>query len=405
MESMPIIDVDSHYEPLQPGSNDDANPLREFLKYFPPLETLALHGLAGDLWQETSEEVRALLANDVPMVRMLRGDLSPSSSEMMMALSAQPAGATDVDARLEWMDHVGIEFSLVNPGGYSALALPTSPFVDDSDIRHAMIRQCNDFLADWIGEHTTRLSPVSLVDTDDICWSVTEMERMRSRGSRAVFLPATPFGGMSPAHTQNDQFWHTVEHLGMVGIVHIGSTPAYFAGGWADADWREPGAGGVGGFLRFANSARIESAQKFISALVFGGVFERCPNVTIIFEELWAGWLPWFVSRFEQLSDPSGRLGSFDLPLHPQEYLRKNLKLTPLPGLGDDGMSAISEVADMLVFSSDFPHIEGNVDPVAAYGGKLESLPVGVRERFLGRTMEECFARTGDPLPLANSVQ
>ena len=172
---------------------------------------------------------------------------------------------------------------------------------------------------------------------------------------RPAWIPDEECSDDPEAHSQNDRFWHTLEHLGMVGIIHIGSTPAYFAGGWADADWLEPGAGGVGGFLRFANSARIEAAQKFISALVFGGVFQRCPNVTLVFEELWAGWLPWFVSRFEQLSVSSGRLGSFDLPLNPQEYVRRNVKLTPLPGLGDDGMSAMPEVAEMLVFSSDFP--------------------------------------------------
>ena len=188
----------------------------------------------------------------------------------------------------------------------------------------------------------------------------------------------------------------------MVGIVHIGSTPAHFAGGWADADWLEPRGGGVGGFLRFANSARIEAAQKFISAMVFGAVFERFPNLTIVFEELWAGWLPWFVSRFEQLSDPSGRLGSFDLPLNPQDYVRRNVRLTPLPGLGDDGMAVISDLKEMLVFSSDFPHNEGNIDPIAAYGDKLGSLPRELREQFLGGTMNECFARMGDPLPLVS---
>ena len=90
---MPIIDVDSHYEPLQIGADDDANPLREFLEYFPPLETLALNGLAGDLWKETHEEDRERLAANVPMIQMLRGGLTPSTSDMMMASPTQPLGA------------------------------------------------------------------------------------------------------------------------------------------------------------------------------------------------------------------------------------------------------------------------------------------------------------------------
>jgi hypothetical protein len=62
-------------------------------------------------------------------------------------------------------------------------------------------------------------------------------------------------------------------------------------------------------------------------------------------------------------------------------------------------MSVICELADMLVLSSDYPHREGNVDPLAAYGGALGDIGPDIRQRFLGGTTEECFARTGDPLP------
>ena len=41
------------------------------------------------------------------------------------------------------------------------------------------------------------------------------------------------------------------------------------------------------------------------------------------------------------------------------------------PGLGDDGMQAISEIPEMLVFSSDFPHAEGNEDPIQLYADAL----------------------------------
>ena len=186
---MPIIDVDTHYEP-QPGAGDDANPLREFLDYFPPLEVLALHGLAGDLWKETREEDQRRIASDVPLVKMLRGELESSATAMMMAPTVSPPGATDIEARINWMNDVGIHFSLVNPGGYSALALPTSPFVDDIDIRHAMVRQCNEFLANWVGDHANRVSPVSIVDTDDLQWSVGELERMRSTREQGRFPPS-----------------------------------------------------------------------------------------------------------------------------------------------------------------------------------------------------------------------
>ena len=94
-------------------------------------------------------------------------------------------------------------------------------------------------------------------------------------------------------------------------------------------------------------------------------------------------------------------MGSFDLPLSPNAYVRRNVRATPLPGLGDDGMTAISEVPEMLVFSSDFPHNEGNPDPVQVYGDALADLDSQLRSNFLGETMVEVFARTGDPITVS----
>ena len=52
----------------------------------------------------------------------------------------------------------------------------------------------------------------------------------------------------------------------------------------------------------------------------------------------------------------------------------------------------------MVLFSSDYPHQEGNARPIELYGDRLQALDVDLRARFMGGTIEECFARTGDPL-------
>jgi predicted TIM-barrel fold metal-dependent hydrolase len=53
---------------------------------------------------------------------------------------------------------------------------------------------------------------------------------------------------------------------------------------------------------------------------------------------------------------------------------------------------------DMIVFSSDFPHFEGFTDPIGHYGEALAELTPARRERFLGGSMAEVFARMGDPI-------
>jgi hypothetical protein len=56
------------------------------------------------------------------------------------------------------------------------------------------------------------------------------------------------------------------------------------------------------------------------------------------------------------------------------------------------------------VFSSDYPHFEGNPDPVGHYRELLQGQDAAVVQQFLGGSMADCFARMGDPLPLPAGV-
>jgi predicted TIM-barrel fold metal-dependent hydrolase len=79
--------------------------------------------------------------------------------------------------------------------------------------------------------------------------------------------------------------------------------------------------------------------------------------------------------------------------------LRRNVKFTPLPGFGDeDALDVVQALPEMALFSSDYPHFEGNADPINCYGAPLQALDAGLRRRFLGGNAAEVFARMGDPL-------
>jgi len=320
--------------------------------------------------------------------------------ELADAPRAPIAGAGDAPERIAWMDRVGIDYALVNPGGaYAGAVALARQFLTDPIVRHRAMVLCNDYLADAFEGYTHRVSPVTIVDLDDLGWSVSELARMRERGSRAFFVAATPFEGRSPAHPAADLLWERATDLGMVAVLHIGNTPARFDG-FADAGWDESGGAGTGGFLRFANSQRTQAAQTFIAAMVFGGAFTRNAGLTVVLAELWASWLPWFVSRLDMLGDANGALGPWANELSPGAIARRHVKASPLPGLHDDGMAAIHEVPDMLVFSSDFPHGEGNAEPIEVYGDALSRLDPATRAAFLGGNITAVYERMGDPLPL-----
>jgi len=80
--------------------------------------------------------------------------------------------------------------------------------------------------------------------------------------------------------------------------------------------------------------------------------------------------------------------------------LRRNVKVTPLPGLEDvEALDVLARVPEMYLISSVHPHFEGNPDPINLYGSALSEFDDDVRDRLLGANAAEAFARTGDQLP------
>jgi hypothetical protein len=111
------------------------------------------------------------------------------------------------------------------------------------------------------------------------------------------------------------------------------------------------------------------------------------------------GWIPSFVAMCERQSLPSPGLGDWPFDVSGGEMLRRNVKFTPLPGFGDvEAVDVIAALPEMALFSSDYPHQEGNADPINVYGGALDALDAEVRDAFLGANAAEVFARTGSPL-------
>jgi predicted TIM-barrel fold metal-dependent hydrolase len=293
------------------------------------------------------------------------------------------------------MDGVGIDHCLVNPGAY----WQQLEFLGED--RPRGVRRCNDFLTAQLSSHADRLHAVAVVDFGDLDAAVDELERVRARGARAYFLytvrgrPPTP---MSPGHPAWDRVWAATCRLGMVPVIHVGNTAADFTG-WADIGWNVRGGAGVEGVVRLANTQRVHAAQNLIAALLYGGVFARHPDLTVLLAEMRIGWVPDFFRTLERQAQPSPILGGWPWETPGGEMLRRNVRVTPLPGFGDAGaLEFLAELPSVCVFSSDYPHQEGNADPIELYRPALDALDDELRVWFLGENMAECFARTGDPI-------
>jgi len=101
-----------------------------------------------------------------------------------------------------------------------------------------------------------------------------------------------------------------------------------------------------------------------LSALVYGNLFGRFPNLKVISVEHGAEWLPYFLKRLDRMRG-MGRAGQWlggPLKERPSEIVKRHIAVTPF---GEDDVSEIAARAgvDSLVLGSDFPHPEGLAQP------------------------------------------
>jgi predicted TIM-barrel fold metal-dependent hydrolase len=384
-----IVDVDSHWTfPYE--FRIDQGPLRTFASELPDEGDLFAFFIAGDLLRSLSADERPT-ADQLFPTRQQPG-LGETHVPPRFEGNRLPSLASD---RLEWMDRIGIGYALVNSGSFPA----AFPLIADDKARRGYIRACNDELAGALDGHADRLGAVTYADLTDLDGAIAELTRMRAAGSRAFSIIAEPVGGRSLGHPHFDRLWSAVTDLGMIVSVHTGLAPAMF-GDWGrlGLDFAQPDARGR--LLRMANVQRHQAVELILTAMVFGGVFERHPKLTVLVAELNLYWLPGLISRLEMFGSWSDNVfGPWLAKESPADILRRQVRASPLPGLGDlDALDVLEALPDMIVFSSDYPHSEGNADPVALYGPRLNSLPAKVHADFMGSTIRECFARMGDPV-------
>jgi predicted TIM-barrel fold metal-dependent hydrolase len=258
----------------------------------------------------------------------------------------------------------------------------------------------NEWAARQVEGHTERLMPVTQIDLNDVEWSVAEMTRMRARGSRSFAIPEAPVGGRrgqlgrSITHPDFEPVWSAAEDLGMAAVAHVGFGRERLNRGWANNGASDLVTFGVLNMLVASQTA----PQLLLAAMALDGVFERHPRLVVLAEEVGIDWLPHLLSTLDvsightpvDLRDEHHRPshltfgGTYTLPLTPSEYLRRQVRVTPLAA-SHPLRAVLDQVpSEMLCFSSDYPHVEGSDHAVEIFERQLDGVDDAVRTQFFG---------------------
>ncbi|MAG30265.1 MAG: hypothetical protein CL908_05140 [Deltaproteobacteria bacterium] len=385
---MRVIDVDSHYlEP--PGWLEQVDPA--LAKEIPASDATdrVVRGVVGDLLDvvpasQLPENPLALLG---PSGRRLFEAMMEMNEDEAATAAQGPKSSYDADARIAFCDEHGIDVQFLNS------TLGTGPFasamkIDRPDLARRALHAFNTWSGETLAGHTDRLIPIALVDVSDVDWAIAEITRMRAKGSRAFQVRAEPASETkSLAHPDFDRLWDAAEDLGMALVFHLVGGRADLKRGW----FFNGGDPSHFAILHLVNAPIVP--QIALAALLIEGVLERHPGLAIIVQEMGISWLPHFLSTIDSLAGgPYGQLfglapQDYKLPLKPSEYMRRQVRVSPLVS-ADPLQPTIDLVPEeMLVFSSDVPHQEGRDDAVQLFEEQFEGLSDASRVQFFGESI------------------
>jgi predicted TIM-barrel fold metal-dependent hydrolase len=190
----------------------------------------------------------------------------------------------------------------------------------------------------------------------DVDAAIAELHWAREAGIRGVNFPAMRDGEL-PEYNRRvwEPFWSACEELGMPLVTHVGGgTNARYSG------------------LESVALMQLESAgflsQRAVWWMIFGGVFERHPDLELVVTETPGDW---FSSKAVELDalhafydskreEPLNAALLQQVPRRPSEYMARNVFFGASFASPHEVQQAVLHgLSGQLLWGSDYPHLEG----------------------------------------------
>lgn len=343
--------------------------------------------VAASLWGEVFGEATARFGAQFLGNKFFDDAAEPERTEetVWRTKGSSAPGAATPEGRLATMDLMGIARQLIFP--QVVMAIPAwSAHPKAAEV----LREYNDTVLRWTKAGKGRLRPTALLNLTTIAGAIAEAERVIAGGARAVFIQdGVAPGGLSPAAAACDPLWAMLAEARVPVTLHIGGQNGFFgSNAWQEADLLRPGSFSTGEPVGPHMLATMHlAAQNYLTAMIFGGVFERHPALRVGIIELGAMWVGPFVDLLEDRIEMSRRVRSA-LTRRPKQVFVDNIRVTPFFWERTARQIERYGMPEIYAFSTDFPHPEGGTDPIGRMGADIKPLGPDAVEAFFVRNAE-----------------
>ena len=244
-------------------------------------------------------------------------------------------GGWDPDARLGDQDRDGVAAEVIYPTVGMMLCNHR-----DFDYKQACFDAYNRWIADYCDRHPTRLLGCGQTALRSVADALQDLDNIKALGLRGVMMSGNPAVEDFDSTTY-DPLWARAIELDLPLSFHILTSRGERVRGPR-----------MNSFMSI-----IRGNQDIIGTLIFGGVFERFPQLKVVCVEADAGWVPHYMYRMDHAFKRHHNWLSSGVKLSklPSEYFSENIYTT-----FQDDFVAFKSVDQMnwkrLMWANDFPH-------------------------------------------------
>jgi predicted TIM-barrel fold metal-dependent hydrolase len=305
------------------------------------------------------------------------------ADEIWLRKNWKATGSFIKEDRPAALDLLGFASQLVFNTFENGLLL-NAEYGDDLDFAYGLARAHNRSLVDFCSVDA-RLLAVGYVPLADVERSGDFARETLELGAKALLIPSACPRDHSPSHVGLDSVWAQAQEAEIPIVFHVGGggqliDPHYFDNGLPPVpDFH----GGDGNFRSVDYIAIQYPVMQTLGTMIIDGVLDRFPALKVGVIEQGASWLPGLMRTLDSAADAfrknEDRLQR--LELKPSEYIHRQVRVTPYPH-EDAGWIIEQSGAEICMFSSDYPHVEGGRNPLGRFERSLEGASAETRQQF-----------------------
>jgi predicted TIM-barrel fold metal-dependent hydrolase len=297
-----------------------------------------------------AEFARDLKARRAAQRKAMQAGVSLFTDEGSFGLDEETGDDRDGEwnstVRTRVLEGEGVVAEVLFPNG----GVPFGGFGESAEheLRAVGNRAYDRWLLDFANETPGRRAALAMLTVHDLDHTVEEICWAAKSGMKGVIIPTVPGAGLPPyLDDRYDPMWAACQDCAM---------PVHIHGGGGTPDY---GNYGIASALVFATEASFFS-QRNLWVLIWSGVFDRFPDLQVVFTEARADWVPNTLMLLDGIHRaPFFRNIEKTARRKPSEYFERQVTIAAsFMNSVEAGMRHEIGVGN-LMWGADFPHVEG----------------------------------------------